>query len=319
MRYLLTLSALFISLFSFAQLPSGLGIGFQGYARKADGSAISNQAIRVQFSIYDKEGGQQVSQAPFVELHNVESDAYGVFTAEVGSINTADFIALDFTNTKYALNVQVGVSGGDLVQISDKPFNVVPYAQAAGNGVPAGTIMAFGGNNTEVPVGWEVCDGGLRDPNSNKYKALYAAIGNNWGTENGQFRLPNLLGRFLRGFSGGSNVDPDKNARTALYAGGSTGNKVGTYQVGDIQSHNHTLNDPGHNHNSQRDGVVYDRLLSVTNRGTIVQSDNDTNPDAPDLTLSNGTNWVSTGITIQPSGGNETRPVNASVLYIIKL
>lgn len=314
MRYLLTLSALLITLVSFAQLPPELGMGFQGYARKADGSAISNKTVRVKFSIYNKGGDQTVANSEFVEEHNLQTDAYGVFTAEVGSINTASYSGLDFTTKKYALNVQVSVEGGNFVTISDKYFNVVPYAEAAGNGVPAGTIMPFGGNADKIPAGWVACSGQSYNPADPAYAKLFSVIGFNWGNDNGKFRVPQLEGVFLRGVGGSQGYDPDKNGRIALDIYGRAGNQVGSYQRGEIQGHNHGITDPGHNH--AYDGT-WDRLVGYTNTGTAGSIDN-TNGEF-NVQDARQIQARKTGITINSTGGSETRPINAAVLYIIKL
>ena len=315
MRYSLTLVALFFTLFTYAQLPPTLGMGFQGYARKADGSAISNKTVRVKFSIYDRGGDQTVANSEFVEEHNVQTDAYGVFTAEVGSINTANYSGLNFTTKKYALNVQVAVDGGNFVTISDKYFNIVPYANAAGNGVPAGTIMPFGGNADKIPAGWVSCNGQSYSTTDPIYAKLFDAIGYNWGNNNGQFRVPQLEGVFLRGVGGSQGYDPNKNNRIVLDAYGRAGNVVGSYQRDELKSHNHGVNDPGHNHANGD----FDRLTKFDGTGTTTATDNTWNTAEINLLVSNSIAHSGTNISIQNFGGTETRPINAAVLYIIKL
>jgi microcystin-dependent protein len=72
---------------------------------------------------------------------------------------------------------------------------------------------------------------------------LFSVIGIAWGYGNGSttFNLPDFRGKFPRGVdknSGGSasGYDPDSASRNALYAGGNTGNKVGTYQSDAIRN-----------------------------------------------------------------------------------
>ncbi len=111
-------------------------------------------------------------------------------------------------------------------------------AQACG--VPPGTIIAYAGE--KIPGGWLVADG--RPLRQADYPTLYAAIGaahggglNESGVKIGDFNLPDLRGRFLRGLDQSqagtvSNPprDPDARNRTAPTGGGNNGNRVGSVQ-----------------------------------------------------------------------------------------
>ncbi len=95
--------------------------------------------------------------------------------------------------------------------------------------VPAGTVMAFAGQ--DIPVGWKLCDGASLG--INEYPDLYQSIGELWGYggdgAGGQyFSLPDMRGRFLRGTSRGSTQDPNRDSRTPIGNGGS--NQTGSYQ-----------------------------------------------------------------------------------------
>ena len=70
-----------------------------------------------------------------------------------------------------------------------------PYALSAGNGVPAGTVIAYAGNN--VPDGYLLCDG--RPVSASQYPALFRAIGTTYGGNSSAFNLPDFRGMFLRG------------------------------------------------------------------------------------------------------------------------
>jgi microcystin-dependent protein len=86
--------------------------------------------------------------------------------------------------------------------------------------------------SVSIPTGYLECNGAsvLRTD----YPALFAVVGTIWGTAAiTHFNLPDMRGMFPRGWSNTSTnmyVDPDRLARTALYTGGVTGNKVGSYQ-----------------------------------------------------------------------------------------
>jgi hypothetical protein len=151
------------------------------------------------------------------------------------------------------------------------------------------------------------------------------------------FRVPDLRGLFLRGVNSGSGRDPDVNARTALYTGGSTGDVVGSYQDSDNRSHQHnfsfsnvgTSSDGNHNHgvnaNSGEYGVI---RRSSTSDGGITTDGADSggrgnepdvvNPPAAIPFSGTHSHTVSFSGVTQSAGGNETRPKNVGVHYFIK-
>jgi microcystin-dependent protein len=159
--------------------------------------------------------------------------------------------------------------------------------------MPVGTVCSYAGD--DIPEGWLLCDG--RPVSRSAYNDLYKAIKNGWGSgdNSSTFNLPDLRGQFLRGVDnsptqGTSGADPDKDVRTANAVGGNIGNLVGSKQT-DIFA--------AHSHNS-----IGTYLRYVFPSGYLkVQSGTDTD--------------IST-ITTGNTGGNETRPKNAYVYYIIK-
>lgn len=107
--------------------------------------------------------------------------------------------------------------------------------------VRAGTMIPYAGGT--IPAGWILCDGNALLQSA--YPALYAAIGQRWGNGSQKmsgatvissglanaFNVPDGRGREPRGIGLTSGQDPDVASRTALLAGGLTGNNVGTYQM----------------------------------------------------------------------------------------
>lgn len=288
------------------------GFSFQGYARDFSGNAIGGENIFVRFAIYPRGGADD-----FLEIHELKTDAFGVFSAMVGSVNQAAFYGLDWVNKDYFLRVEVSSNNTDFIKISDTQLLSVPYAQAASraqNGVPAGSILPFGGEvSTSLPKGFLVCDGRL--VNINDYPELFAAIGTSWGGDGStNFRLPDLRGYFLRGVDNGQNIDPDRTARVNKYSGGNTEDNVGSYQNDNFGSHNHTGN-------TSTDGNHTHRW----NNG-IEGDDSGSGGSHPEYTRIGGhvdgaIGWAGNhahGLNINSSGGNETRPKNANVWYIIK-
>ncbi len=101
-----------------------------------------------------------------------------------------------------------------------------------------GMIVAFAGDVTNESIvqqlanlGWVVCDGTAYQ--KSQYPSLALAIGTDYGGSGGargSFNVPDLRGRFLRGTSYNSNMDPDASTRVAMSPGGDEGNSVGSLQ-----------------------------------------------------------------------------------------
>jgi len=107
-----------------------------------------------------------------------------------------------------------------------------------GGTLPVGTILPFAGPSTAVPDGFLLCNGA--SINRNDFAALFAVIGTFWGNPDGlSFRVPTTQGLLLRGVAYGSGFDPDRNSRTAIQAGGQTGDQVGSYQTTRHTVHSH--------------------------------------------------------------------------------
>lgn len=162
---------------------------------------------------------------------------------------------------------------------------------AAVTPAPPGAVVAFMGLKSNIPSGWLLCNG--REVDRSAYPDLYAAIGTLYGPGNGSttFNIPDLRGLFLRGINDGR-VDAyrDEDAASRVdYAGTVTGDRVGTFQQDELQSHNHGYN-------------------AGVGRGCA--------DDAADY-FHAFWDWM-VQYTSTDTGGTETRPKNAAVNYIIK-
>jgi microcystin-dependent protein len=161
------------------------------------------------------------------------------------------------------------------------------YAPGTSNSsVPAGTILPFGG--ATAPAGFLMCDGSLVSRTT--YAALFSAILINFGAGDAvsTFNLPDLQGRFLRGVTKDATRDPDFASRIAMAPFGNTGGNVGSLQNDDFMSHAHG------------------GAMSIT-----------ASPQANAYNPSAGLYFIWNGSTAA-AGGNETRPKNAYVNFIIK-
>lgn len=152
--------------------------------------------------------------------------------------------------------------------------------------IPVGSVFIFAMQNP--PTGFLVCNGAALSTTT--YSRLYAAIGNTHGGDSNTFYLPDLRGQFVRGWDGGKGLDE--------------GRIFGSLQDSLFKSHNHSVNDPGHGHSingTQSQGANPVMSLGSINGGAL----NIVNPNT-------------TGISIQDTGGSETRPINVALLYCIK-
>lgn len=160
----------------------------------------------------------------------------------------------------------------------------------------AGNVMLLGNQIADiktwplatVPAGWLECNGAAVSRTT--YAALFAVLSTTYGAGDGSttFNLPDLRGEFVRGWDHGKGSDPDAASRTSR-GDGTTGNNVGTKQLGAFASHNHST------------GVNLDATITTSSGGfnDFVRIQN-----APGVTGS--------------AGGNETRPRNVNMMYVIK-
>lgn len=174
-------------------------------------------------------------------------------------------------------------------------------------GIPVGTILAFAGEQNRIPNGWLSCEGQLLS--NRTYPKLFDSIGTVWGgSGTPNFYLPDLRGMFLRGVSGTSSVDPDRDKRTSPQEAqspgnpGKRGNDVGSIQQSEVLKHSHSAS-----------ASVEKINILGTNRTRDVDEGSDKWNGDPDY------GEIKVAVKIDESGGKESRPVNAYVFYIIKV
>lgn len=149
---------------------------------------------------------------------------------------------------------------------------------------PPGLVAPYVG--ATAPSGWLLCNGSSYDSTNPVYIPLFNVIGNNYGGSSPLFNVPNYQGVFLRGI--GSQIISGVN-----YSGPS----LHVAQPDMMQGHKHDYSITNYNFAAGGTGS-YGPTNEVTTQTTAITTD--------------GTNGT-------PRTGNETRPVNYGVNYIIKL
>lgn len=179
----------------------------------------------------------------------------------------------------------VAVTTGNLSASTTTPntnLTVVGNISATGTiygGVPAGAVMSFA--TATAPAGWVACDGSFLNNLNPLYANLFNAIGYTFGGSGTNFKLPDLRGMFVRGT--GTNATIQNTGGQYVSAG-----NIGTTQIDTFGSHYHT-------------GIPVGVSKTLAGGSTNY----DINVDRSGATSS--------------VGAQETRPVNISLLYCIKL
>ncbi len=265
-------------------------ISYQAVIRDANDSLITNQSVGMQISILE---GSPEGEVIYSEIQNPTTNSNGLISVKIGG--DANFNNIDWSSGPYFIKTETNIEGGNNYTITGtSQLLSVPYAlhaktassiQQPGASVPVGSVISFAGEN--IPENYLICDGS--EISRTEYSELFTALGESWGAGDGSssFNLPDLRGQFIRGVDGSADVDPNKENRTAIHTGGNTGNNVGTYQQDEFKNHNHTME-----------------------RGTNMTGGYNAPCWAVDLT--------SGSFQTDYSGGDETRPKNAYVYFIIR-
>jgi hypothetical protein len=292
-KTLLAFAFLLVANCLIAQVPQG--IPYQAVARDNAGNLIKNQNIALRFKIHD---GTATGTVVFTETHSVTTDALGLFSVNIGGGTSSGPLAdVNWGSGAKFTQVELDVSGSsNYIDMGTTQMMSVPYALYAAKvtnsfQMPAGVIFPYGGIN--VPAGYLKCDGS--EVSRTQYADLFAAIATNYGVGNGSttFNLPDFRGRFLRGVDDGTGVDPDAASRFSAN-GGNTGDNVGSQQWDENKAHYHKIFINEEKISYKRDSFswyFYDSWIE--SNSPYYES----------------TDW---------SGGNESRPRNVSVNYLIK-
>jgi len=185
--------------------------------------------------------------------------------------------------------------------------------------VPVGAIFCMPEN--AVPTGYVECNGQSLNKTLAVNTALFNLIQYKYGGSGNNFSVPDLRGEFVRGWASNTNDSTRDQGRG-----------IGTGQSDDITAHNHsysnssiTVSGGNHNHSirklSLQPSIANEAITLGSGQsyqiGYATNFNGDTNQainTSGDLSLSGNV-----GITINNTGGSETRPRNVALMYIIKL
>ena len=170
-------------------------------------------------------------------------------------------------------------------------------------GVPTGSVFCMA--VISIPSGYLECNG--EAVSRSTYSALFAVIGTAYGSGNGSstFNLPDLRGEFIRGVDRGRGVDSGRN--------------IATSQGSQNSSHSHSasstssVTDPGHKHT-----MNFNLGNLISSGGAFGMKDSGT-ADRMNTATTGISVSTSTSVSIGNNGGNESRPRNVAMMYIIKV
>ena len=229
----------------------------------------------------------------------------GVNKSAAASLFTNALTATDVLNkVKSVAGSGSGLDADQLDGLHSTSFATAAQGVKADNAQPAATAVNTGNVNSYVavmtgavnsfaqpvcPTGWVKANGQAISRSTNS--ALFAVVSTMYGTGDGSttFNVPDLRGVFARGWA-------DDNG---IYDVGRAMNS--TKQASSNLSHAHGVTDPGHNHGGG----------ATTMSGGYVAG--------PNAIITTNTAAATTGITVNPDGTTESRPVNLALLYCIKL
>jgi len=204
--------------------------------------------------------------------------------------------------------------------VLDNSGNPSAYAKQftlplSGGAFPIGSVISYIGKSATLAgleeSGWYYCNGravsGLSSLQSDEKTALTAIIGSN---------LPDLRAIFLRGVDDGRGWDDDAGSRINGVIDGATG--VGSYEFCKIEDHTlsgTTSTNGSHNHGGQTGDAGWSR--STDDGGTTGTAAENSGTHNHSISW-DGDHSHTFSVSYDAGGGNETRPENISVYYLMR-
>lgn len=137
-----------------AQVPQALN--YQAVARKSDGNILTNQSVRIRFSILD---GSSAGPIVYQETHQSTTNNFGLFTLSIGkgSSTINQFVNINWAKGDKFLKVEIAIQGGSsyelqgVTQLLSVPYAL--YAESSGSSGIAGPPGPIGPQGIQGPAG----------------------------------------------------------------------------------------------------------------------------------------------------------------------
>ena len=222
----------------------------------------------------------------------------------------------DTSNSNYvAIQAPSNVASDITLTLPSSDGNANDVLQSDGSGnlsfaalpqaVPTGSVHMMA--TTTAPSGYLKCNGAAIDRTT--YAALFAIIGTTHGAGDGSstFNVPDLRGEFVRGWDDSRGVDSGRN--------------FGTSQGDNNKQHNHSATSTTQTRSIT--GTFGSEPYSYAPTGVFSRTaatfgeDQDQGNNGRIMTMDASHNHT-TSTTIANDGGNEARPRNIAMMYVIK-
>lgn len=133
------LTFIFLLIAAFAKAQNSTvppGISYQGIARNASGTVLANTTIAVKFDIVDISSSSVVYSESYTGGTGLTSNSIGIFTAIIGSQNSAAFSAINWTTGSHKVDIYMDVNNGtSYVYVGSQAFQTVPFAFHSADGL----------------------------------------------------------------------------------------------------------------------------------------------------------------------------------------
>lgn len=247
-------------------------------------------------------------------IHSISNTTKGLFFNDADNSHHVGFKAPNTLSSSPNFTLP-GADGSNGQILQTNGSGVLSFATFGS--VPVGAIFCM--PETAVPSGYVECNGQPLDKTQSANTALFNLIQYKYGGSGNSFNVPDLRGQFVRGVNT-SNSGTDSNRG------------IGSTQGSQNQSHNHSYGNNGitvsganHNHSIRKINLqpsianVAITLGSGQSYQIGYATNNSGNTNQAVLNSGNLSMSGSVGITINNAGGNESRPTNIALMYIIKL
>jgi hypothetical protein len=288
-------------------------ISIQGVLRGSTGASVPDGQYMVTFRLYDAVTGGNLQWTENATLNVVA----GVYSHYLGNMTPLDM--LDF-KSKYFLEVQVGTA----VMTPRTEIPYAPYSLSVAFSDTVETVVCSGAvgdvkYSILEPAQFAEENGDCWVPMDGRTLAVNDTLRKKWAVK----KLPDAGGMFLRGHELPGHEEIDLHVLVPIFPPNlffipidpdrTPATPTALVQMDEIGSHDHDITDPGHEHDYEiRDYDSND--ADGSGEFTLLRPPSIFIPTTP-LT----TERAFTGISVQKSGGAESRPKNLSLYTYIRV